>query len=129
MLVIESCNRLFLANLANWDFSLSSLEGLSFLEQLQHDRSNAAQAILVQLVQLVHTACNGVHPVVEQVIMQLAIAGTELLLLEEQTIVHERQSVEDVKLEALGEDEGVVDELVEALLESRLVRRLLQTGF
>lgn len=61
--------------------------------------------------------------------MQLAIAGTELLLLKEQTIVHERQSVENVKLEALGEDEGVVDELIEALLESGLVGRVLQTGF
>lgn len=60
--------------------------------------------------------------------MQLAITRAELLLLEEQAVVHERQSVEDVELVALGEDQRIVNELVESLLQVGLVEGLLEAN-
>ena len=82
--------------------------------------------ILVQLVLLVDAAGNVIRPVVEQIVMQLPVAAAKLLLLEEQCIVHEGQGIENVKVVPLGHDEGVVDEAVEARLESGLVKWLLQ---
>ncbi|KAK1247258.1 hypothetical protein MKX07_002167 [Trichoderma sp. CBMAI-0711] len=58
--------------------------------------------------------------------MQLAVSGAKLLLLEEQRIVHEGQGIEDVEAGELGEDEGIVDEVVEAGLEGGLVKGLLE---
>lgn len=58
--------------------------------------------------------------------MQLPVAGAKLLLLEEEAVVHEGQGVEDVEAGLLGEDEGVVDEVVEAGLEGGLVEGLLE---
>lgn len=49
--------------------------------------------------------------------MQLAITGAELLVLEEKCVVQQRQCVENVELELLGEDQGVVHELVKARLQ------------
>lgn len=46
--------------------------------------------------------------------MQLPIPGLELLLLEEERVVEQGEGVEDVEVVALGEDEGVVDESLEA---------------
>ncbi|KAH6609414.1 hypothetical protein Trco_002760 [Trichoderma cornu-damae] len=68
----------------------------------------------------------GIRPVVEEVIVQLAIARAELLLLQEKPVVHEGQGVEDVKLGELGEDEGVVHEVVEAGSQGGLVKGLFQ---
>lgn len=67
--------------------------------------------------------------IVEQVIVQLAVTAAKLLLLEEEAIVHEGERVEDVKLEVLGQDEGVMDEGVEAGLMGRAVIGLLEAGF
>lgn len=58
--------------------------------------------------------------------MQLAVARAKLLLLQEEAVVHERQGVEDVKVGELGEDEGVLDEVVETGLEGGLVKGLLE---
>lgn len=58
--------------------------------------------------------------------MQLAVTGAKLLLLQEEAVVHEGQGVEDVELGELGEDEGVVNEVVEASLEGGLVKGLLE---
>lgn len=95
----------------------------------RHDCSNPTQPLLIQLILLIHATSDGINPIVEEIIMQLAITGAELLLLEEQAIIHERQGVEDVELVALGEDERIVDELVEALLQGGLVEGLLQADF
>lgn len=65
---------------------------------------------------MIHTTCDGIRLVVIQVIVQLAISGAELLLLQEQCVVHQGQSVEDVELKLLGEDQGVVDQGIQALL-------------
>ena len=61
--------------------------------------------------------------------MQLTIASAEFLLLKEQGVIHQRQGVEDIELEALGEDESVVDEFVKALLEISPVDLFLQSNF
>ena len=53
--------------------------------------------------------------------MQLAVSRPELLLLQEQGVVQQRQSVEDIEFELLRDDQGVVYEGVEALLQLRAV--------
>lgn len=55
--------------------------------------------------------------------MQIPVAAAKVVLVENQRVVHERQGVEDVELELLAEDEGLVHQLVQARLERRLVRR------
>lgn len=45
--------------------------------------------------------------------MQLAIPSSELLLFEEQRIIHEGEGVEDVVFKALSEDESIIDESVQ----------------
>lgn len=99
----------------------------SNVNSLRQDQSDTTQIIIIQLVSLVNASGYGVSPVVEEVIVQLAVARAKLLLLQEETVVHERQGVEDVKLGELGEDEGVVDEVIEAVLEGGLVKGLLES--
>lgn len=94
---------------------------------LQHNKTNPTHVLLIRPVPAVNTASDGVRAVVEKVVMQLAISGSELLLLQEQRVVHERQGVEDVKLSSLGEDERVVHELIQASLESGLVEGRLES--
>lgn len=53
--------------------------------------------------------------------MQLAVTGSELLLVQEKGVVHEGQGVEHIKLGILGEDERIVHKFVEAGLEGGLV--------
>lgn len=50
--------------------------------------------------------------IVVQIKMQLAITLAELLLLNEKSIVHQAQCVEDVKFEFLGQDQRIIDERV-----------------
>lgn len=93
---------------------------------LRQDQSDATKVILVQLVLLVHAASYGVGPIIEEVVVQLAVAGAKLLLLQEKPVVHEGQGVEDVEPGELGEDEGVMDEVVEAGFEGGFVERLFE---
>jgi hypothetical protein len=53
--------------------------------------------------------------------VQFPIARLELLLLQEQWVVEEAERVEDVEVVLLRQDEGVVDELLEASLQGVFV--------
>lgn len=59
---------------------------------------------------------NGIGLVVVHVVMQLAIAAAKLLLLEEERVVHEGEGIEDVEARLFAENQGVIDECVEARL-------------
>lgn len=98
------------------------------LPRLRHHQPNTTQMILVQLILGIDPAGNRAGPIVEQVVMELPVAGAKLLLLQEQRVVHERQRVEHIQFGPLGEDQGIVDERVETSLESRLVKRLAEAG-
>lgn len=87
----------------------------------QHHDANPAHVLLVGPVVLRDAAPNGRRLVVEQVVVQVPVAAAEVVLVEDQRVVHERQGVEDVELELLAEDEGLVHQLVQARLERRLV--------
>jgi len=87
------------------------------LESLQHDHSNSTPILLIGLVLAVDTTVNVCSSPVEEVEVQLAITGTEFLLLKEERIVHERETVEDVEAELLGEDQGIGDQLVQSHFE------------
>lgn len=52
--------------------------------------------------------------------MQLSIAGTKLLFLQEKTVVHQRQRIENIKFVLLSEDESVLYKLVKTLGETSL---------
>ena len=58
-----------------------------------------------------------VRLVVEEIKVKLAISRSKLLLLQEQRVVHERERIEDVKAEAVGQDQCVTHECVQARLE------------
>ena len=59
--------------------------------------------------------------VVEEVVMKLAVSWAELLLLQEQRIVGDRQSIEHIKFVLLGKNQCVLDQIVQASLEAGLV--------
>ena len=49
--------------------------------------------------------------------MQLAITGTKFLIFQEERVVQQSQSIEDIELVLLSENERVVHEFVETLLK------------
>lgn len=53
--------------------------------------------------------------------MQLPVTWAELLLLQEQCVVHERQRVEDVKFCPFCQDQRVVNKLVQTLFRGGFV--------
>ncbi|KAI6760826.1 hypothetical protein HG530_009686 [Fusarium avenaceum] len=94
---------------------------------LRHHQSDAAEVVLVKLVFAVNTTGNRVDAVVEQVVVKLTITSTKLLLLQEERIVHQCQSVEHIELVALGDDKRIMNQVIETLLESSLVEVVLQS--
>ena len=52
--------------------------------------------------------------------MELAITRLELLFLQEERVVEKGQRIEDVKVFFLGQDEHIVDQVLQTLLESVL---------
>jgi len=64
---------------------------------LQHDDANTSHPLLVGLVLLVDSTGDRCAAVVVEVIVELAIAGAELELFEEQRVVVEGESVEDIE--------------------------------
>ena len=59
------------------------------LRALQHYKPNPARNVLFQLVPLVDTSVDRIRLIVEEVVMELAIARAELLLLQEERVVHQ----------------------------------------
>ena len=98
------------------------------MDGLQHDQTNTAAVLLIQLHLMGNATADCPRAVVEEVVVQLAITSAELLLFKEECIVHECESVEDIKVGLLGQDQSVVDERVETRLERLLVEGLGQTG-
>jgi hypothetical protein len=66
---------------------------------LKHDHSNPASVLFVNLVVIIDTASDVLCPPIEEVVVQLSITSPELLLLEEESIIQKRQSVEDIEVE------------------------------
>lgn len=66
--------------------------------------------------------------VVEQIVVKLPITGVELLLLQEQRVIHQRQRIEHVKLGLLGKNEHISHEGIKTSLESRAVVRALESN-
>jgi len=64
---------------------------------LQHDQSNAAHVLGTRLVPRIDAAANRRRAVVVQVVMQRAISGAELLFLEEERVIEQREGVEDIE--------------------------------
>lgn len=67
----------------------------------QHHKSNPT-TIRVNAILRIHTPRNGIRIIIIEVVVQLAVAAAELLLLQEQRVVHQRQGVEDVEFVLLG---------------------------
>ena len=89
----------------------------------EHHEPDPARHALFQLVPLIDTPVDRVRLVVEEVIMQLAVAGPKLLLLQEKRVIHQRQRVEHVKVLLLGQDEGIPHQRVQARPEGGAVVR------
>lgn len=98
----------------------SSLPLLDF-PTLEHHETNPAEMVLICPVLVINTAGDGFRAVVEQVVMQLPVTWAELLLLEEQGVVHKRQGVEDIEFCPLCQDQRVVNKLVQTLFRGGFV--------
>jgi hypothetical protein len=81
---------------------------------LEHNNPHAIHLRLVNLVVFINATAELRRPPVEQVKVELAVTGLELLVLEEERVVEQRQGVEDVEAVVLGQDQDIVDEGVEA---------------
>lgn len=66
---------------------------------LQHHHSDPAPVLLVRRKVLVETTPNERGSPIEQIVVKLAIASAEFLLLEKQGIIQEGECVEDIKVE------------------------------
>lgn len=88
---------------------------------LEHHETNPAEVVLIRPILVINTTGDGFRAVVEQVVMQLPVTWAELLLLEEQCVVHKRQRVEDVKFCPLCQDQRVVNKLIQTLFRGGLV--------
>ena len=108
---------------------LPSPHPVSCPHHLQHRNPNPAHPRLIHLIPPIHSTRNRIRVIVIQVIMQLSVSLPELLVLEEQHVVHQSQRVEDVELVSLGEDEAVIHQRVQAHLEGWLIERCRETGF
>ena len=53
---------------------------------------------------------------IEEVVVELAVADTELELLQEKLVIHEVEGVEDVEVGGFGSDEHLLDALLQSLL-------------
>lgn len=67
--------------------------------RLQHDQPHPTSPLLIDMVPLVDPALDVLCPPVEEVVVQLSVAGAEFLLLEEERVVKERKRVEDIEVE------------------------------
>lgn len=61
---------------------------LSCFCTLEHNEADTAEVFLICPVLVINTAGDGFRAIVEQVVMQLPITWAELLLFEEQRVVH-----------------------------------------
>ena len=64
---------------------------------LQHDNSHSAHLLLIGQVLVIDTTRNRSRAVVVQVEVELAVTSTELQLLQEQRVVVQGQSVENIE--------------------------------
>jgi hypothetical protein len=81
-------------------------------ENLQHNNTHPIHLRSVNLIILIHAASQLRRPPIEQIKVQFPITGLELVVFEEEWIVQQRESIEDVETILLGENERVVDERV-----------------
>ena len=58
--------------------------------------------MLINLIPSINPTPNNIGLIIIQIIVQLSISRAKLLLLQKQTIIHQRQRIKDVKLEFLG---------------------------
>lgn len=65
---------------------------------LQKNHANAATLVLVRQVTLIHTTTDGRSPPVVEIVMQLPVTSTEFQGLEEERVILQCQSIEDVEL-------------------------------
>jgi hypothetical protein len=65
---------------------------------LQQHNTNAASLGFIGLVLSVDSPIDWLGPPIVKIVMQLSVASTELQLLEEQRVVMQSKSIEDVKL-------------------------------
>lgn len=68
-----------------------------FTADLQHNDTNSTHLVLIRKILLVDPASNGGTTVVVQVEVELAITSTELELLEEERVILQGKSIEDIK--------------------------------
>jgi hypothetical protein len=69
--------------------------------QLKHHNPYSG-TMLINLIPSINSAPNNIGLIIIQIIMQLSIPRTKLLLFQKQTIIHQRQRIEDVEFEFLG---------------------------
>jgi hypothetical protein len=67
--------------------------------------------------------------IIIQIIMQLAITLAELLLLDEQRIIHQTHGIKDVELEPLSEDQRIIHERIQARFQGRFVSGVQEGRF
>lgn len=70
---------------------------LANVNTLQHDNTNTSSHLVVYLVSRIYTRRQVGGTIVEEVVMQLTISSTELLIDQEERVVEESQRVEDIE--------------------------------
>lgn len=89
----------------------------SQFELLQHDNTHPTHLCLVYSLPLINSTREQGRAPVEEVIMQCSIAGLEFLISQKQRVILQCERVEDVEIVSLGEDESVVNELLQTGLQ------------
>lgn len=91
---------MFHINVKRFVFGVSEMHSdpLATRPFLEHDDTNASHLLLIGQVLVVDSTCDRCTTVVVKVEVELAVAGAELELFEEQRVVVEGERVEDIEL-------------------------------
>ena len=84
----------------------------AFHSHLQHHNSDAT-TFLTNIILPIHASRNRIRFIIIQIIMQLSIPSTKLLLFQKQCVIHQRQCIKHIKLILLRDDKRVVDKSIE----------------
>lgn len=88
---------LYIGRLSNAETPIESTPPVPSDFALQHDHANASHLFLIRQVALIDSAGDRCRTVVVDVVVKLAVTSAELELLEEERVVVESESVENIE--------------------------------
>lgn len=101
--------------IANFDDVRPDKHSMGAIRNLKHNQPNPTP-LLIRLPLNIRPPRHWQRPIIKQVVIQPPIPSAKLEILEEHRVIEQREGIEDVEFEIVGEDEGILDECADAFL-------------